>query len=69
MPQLRIPRVNEEFDLEVVHEVEVETLVPVKVDAATSDDRPRLVNVIDRDDAVEVANAPRTAAGSEAATR
>ena len=40
--------------------------IPVKVDATASDNRPRLVNVIDLDDAVKVTNTSRTASGPEA---
>ena len=40
--------------------------IPVKVDATASDNRPRIVNVIDLDDAVKVTNTSRTASGPEA---
>ena len=40
--------------------------IPVKVDATASDNRPRLVNVIDLDDAVKVTDTSRTASGPEA---
>jgi hypothetical protein len=41
---------------------------PVKVNPPAPDDRPRLVNVVDLDDAVEVSDPPCPSSGSEAAT-
>ena len=42
-------------------------LSPVKVDAAAPDDRPGLVDVVDLDDAVQVADPPRAPARPQAA--
>ena len=42
-------------------------LSPVKVDAAAADDRARLVDVVDLDDAVEVADPPGAPAGPQPA--
>ena len=47
--------------------VTLSPLSPVKVDAAAPDDRPGLVDVVDLDDAVQVADPPRAPARPQAA--
>ena len=41
--------------------------VPVKVDSPAPDDRPRLVDVVHLNDAVEIPDPPRPTAGSQPA--
>jgi hypothetical protein len=54
MPKLGIPRVDEEFHLHVVEQVQLEPLVPVKVETTTPHNCSRFVHMINLDHAVEI---------------
>ena len=67
--QLGVPRVDEELHLHVVQQVQLEPLVPIKVETSTSYNCPGLVDMVDLYDAVEVTE-PLVPAGSlEASSR
>jgi hypothetical protein len=63
MSKLGIPRVDEEFHLHVVEQVQLEPLVPVEVETTTPHNCPRFVHMVNLNHTVEISEPLVTTCG------